>query len=53
MGDSPAFASALDQLTRDDETRERMGQSTVEIRGRYSPESILTMWDKLFDKVTK
>ncbi|WP_295625081.1 glycosyltransferase family 4 protein [uncultured Nitrosomonas sp.] len=53
VGDVPALASALDQLMRNDEARERMGQRAIEIRERYSPESILTMWDKLFDKVTK
>ena len=48
----PALASAMGQLMRDNETREHMGQKAVEIRTRYSLESILTMWDKLFDEAT-
>ncbi|WP_295625085.1 glycosyltransferase family 4 protein [uncultured Nitrosomonas sp.] len=50
VGDVPALASALDQLMRNDEARERMGQRAIEIRERYSPESILTMWNKLFNE---
>lgn len=51
VGDIPALSKALDQLMRDDEAREHMGQKAVEVRVRYSLESILTMWDKLFDEV--
>lgn len=50
VGNAPALASALDQLMRDDEKRERMGQRAIEIRERYSPENILTMWNKLFNE---
>ena len=53
VGDVSALASALDQLMWDDEAREHMGRRAIEIRERYSLESILTMWDKLFDEVTK
>jgi hypothetical protein len=35
---------------RNDEARERMGQKAIEVRVRYSLESILTMWDKLFNE---
>lgn len=52
VGDVPALASALDQLMRDNKTREHMGQRAIEVRTRYSLESILAMWDKLFDEVT-
>lgn len=51
VSDVPALASALDQLMWDDEVREHMGQRAIEIRERYSLESILTIWDKLFDEV--
>ena len=48
VGDVSALASVLDQLMRDDGARERMGQMAIEIKTRYSLESILTMWNNLF-----
>lgn len=51
VGNVPALTLALDQLMRDDEARLRMGQRAIEVRERYSLESILAMWDKLFNEV--
>lgn len=53
VGDIPALASALDQLMGNDMLREQMEEDAKEVRERYSFESIMCMWDSLFNQVTK
>ena len=35
----------------DDERRERMEQKAIDVRERFSVESVLAMWDDVFSKV--
>ncbi|GKS70025.1 glycosyl transferase [Nitrosomonas sp. PY1] len=51
VGDVTALTSALDQLMGDDKRRERMAQKAVDVRERFSVESILAMWDEVFSKI--
>ncbi|MEK7778734.1 MAG: glycosyltransferase family 4 protein [Pseudomonadota bacterium] len=51
VGDVTALTSALDQLMGDDKQRERMAQKAVDVRERFSVESVLAMWDDVFSKV--
>ncbi len=51
VGDVAALTSALDQLMGDDERRERMAQKAIDVRERFSVESVLAMWDDVFSKV--
>lgn len=53
VGNVTALTSALDQLMRDDEARQRIGSRAIEVRERYSIGNILSMWNKLFDEVIK
>ncbi|HQU98624.1 MAG TPA: glycosyltransferase family 4 protein [Nitrosomonas sp.] len=53
VGDIPALASALDQLMANDMLREQMEEDAKEVRERYSFNNIMSMWDSLFNQVTK
>lgn len=47
VGDVPALASALERLMNDEVEREQMAARAVEVRGRYSTERVLAMWDEV------
>ncbi len=51
VGDVAALTSALDELMGDDKRRESMAQKAIDVRERFSVESVLAMWDDVFSKV--
>lgn len=51
VSDVPALAQALDRLMGDENERKRMSVRAIEVRERYSQESVLRAWDRLFESV--
>jgi glycosyltransferase involved in cell wall biosynthesis len=52
VGDVPALTHALGRLMGDDTERQRMALRAVEVRQRYSLDTILPLWDHLFEAAT-
>lgn len=48
-GDVNAMAQALDALMADDAHREALGARAIEVRERFSPDHVLSRWQKVFD----
>lgn len=51
VGDVPALAKCLGRLMGDDTDRQSMAQRAIEVRGRFSAERVLALWDRLFEEV--
>jgi GalNAc-alpha-(1->4)-GalNAc-alpha-(1->3)-diNAcBac-PP-undecaprenol alpha-1,4-N-acetyl-D-galactosaminyltransferase len=49
VSDVQALAQALDRLMGDENERKRMSVKAIEVRKRYSQESVLKAWDGLFE----
>jgi glycosyltransferase involved in cell wall biosynthesis len=47
--DVGALAAALDRLMRDPQERQRLAARAPEVRQRFSVESVLPLWQEIFD----
>ena len=52
-GNAHALASAMAAMMNDDALRVRMGARATEVRGRFSPEHVLGLWDETFTAVMR